>query len=169
MKLPSWETLVTRNPERSISFISKYKAVAVPLPDREFCVATEGKVGLPWGVTLKRWREISCASSVCMSWGTDWSLKDTQMKKYKWLNQIVPSQVPTPCFWILLSSSRGGAGKIQNLYKLTHAYSTWVPGAQTELGPKVNWNHLKLHSASVPTQHWQVINGGSQEGGWSLS
>ena len=32
----------------------------------------------------------------------------------------------------------GGAGKIQNLDKPTHAYSTWVPGAQTELDPKVN-------------------------------
>lgn len=49
MKLPSWETLGTRNSERNISFISKYKVVAVPLPDREFCAAIEGKAGLPWG------------------------------------------------------------------------------------------------------------------------
>ena len=47
MKLPSWETLVTQNPERNISFISKYKVVAVPLPDSEFCAAIA--VGLPWG------------------------------------------------------------------------------------------------------------------------
>lgn len=148
-KPPYLEALVTRNPKRNILFISEPKALAASLPGSELCPSTEGSVGLPWcsnflemkrnQLDLSRWRELEEQTGV-------WK---TPKYKNKWVRQTIPSQTPTPHFWVLSKKQRLRRGwKDRELIWANTFWQYLGSRALKELTPKVK---QKCKKTSVPT------------------
>lgn len=78
-------------------------------------------------VTLQR-REISWALDVSVNWGNKLeSERHPHAKTNESAKQFLPWPPNVTFEFCQKSSSGGGAGKLENLYRPNTSYSTWVP------------------------------------------
>lgn len=128
------------------------------LPSSELWPSTEERVGLPWcsdfaemkknQLDLSRWHELEEQTGV-------WK---THKYKNKWLKQSLPRLLCLTSEFCLKSSSKGGAGKVENLYRPTRSYGTWVPGLWQSSDSEGEKIIKKLQSQLLPIHYWQDLS-----------